>query len=153
MGFNYSVTLVKALERPHGRGYRCDRSTEVNTKQRSRAVTAPAGPGQTRSTESGAWYRAGARSLTSKLKRLINCMWPGEFFDRGISNNKSRLGWGNQTRESNPSACTLKFFRTLLWSFRSMQLFDARSLWAAQVHSFNLFRQNINFHGVKIDKN
>ena len=92
MGFNYSVTLVKALERPHGRDYRCDRSTEVNTKQRLRAVTAPAGPGQTRSSESGAWYRAGARSLTSKSKRLIYSMWPGEFLDRGISNNKSRLG-------------------------------------------------------------
>ena len=33
MGFNYSVTLVKALERPHGRDYRCDRSTEVNPAQ------------------------------------------------------------------------------------------------------------------------
>ena len=50
------------------------------------------GKGQTRSAESGAWYRAGARSLTSKLKRLIYSMWPGEFLDRGISNNKSRLG-------------------------------------------------------------
>ena len=50
------------------------------------------GKGQARSAESGAWYRAGARSLTSKLKRLIYSMWPGEFLDRGISNNKSRLG-------------------------------------------------------------
>ena len=33
MGFNYSVTLVKALERPHGRDYRCDRSTEVSPAQ------------------------------------------------------------------------------------------------------------------------
>ena len=89
MGFNYSVTLVKALERPHGRDYRCDRSTEVNPAQ---LATMMKGRGQTRSAESGAWYRAGARSLTSKSKRLIYSMWPGEFLDRGISNNKSRLG-------------------------------------------------------------